>query len=148
MRFLDTNILIYSVSPLAEDARKCAVAVALLQARDLALSVQVLQEFYVQATRPSRPLRLTHDETASFISAWLRFPVQENTVAVFQAGLAAKARFQISFWDAASIEAARAAGCRQVLSEDLNPTQYYDGLVVVNPFASCPPPAHARQIPA
>lgn len=136
MRFVDTNILIYSVSPLPEDARKCAAAVALLQARDLALSVQVLQEFYVQATRPTRPRRLTHEEAASLISAWLRFPVQENTVAVFQAALAAKARFQISYWDAAILEAARAAGCRQVLSEDLNPGQDYDGLVVVNPFAS------------
>jgi len=74
MRFVDTNILIYSVSSLPEDAAKCAVAVALLQARDLALSVRVLQEFYVQATRPTRPQRLTHDEAASFISAWLRFP--------------------------------------------------------------------------
>lgn len=136
MRFVDTNILIYSVSPLPEDARKSTVAVVLLQAQDLALSVQVLQEFYVQATRPIRPQRLAHDEAASLISAWLRFPVQEITVAVFQAALAAKARFQISYWDAAIIEAARAAGCRQILSEDLNPGQDYDGLVVVNPFAS------------
>lgn len=136
MRFVDTNILIYSVSPLPEDARKCAVAVALLQARDLALSVQVLQEFYVQATRPTRGQRLTHDEAASFISAWLRFPVQENTVGVLRAALAARARFQISFWDAAILEAARAAGCREVLSEDLNAGQNYDGLAVVNPFAS------------
>ena len=136
MRFVDTNILIYSVSPLPEDARKCAVAVALLQARDLALSVQVLQEFYVQATRPTRPQRLTHDEATSFISAWLRFPVQENTVAVFQAALAAKARFQISFWDALILAAARAADCREVLSEDLNHGQDYDGLAVINPFAS------------
>jgi len=136
MRFVDTNILIYSVSPLPEDARKCAVAVALLQARDLALSVQVLQEFYVQATRPTRPRRLAHEEAASLISAWLRFPVQENTVGLFQAALAAKARFQISYWDAAIIEAARAAGCRQILSEDLNHGQDYDGLMVVNPFAS------------
>ncbi len=102
--------------------------------RDLALSVQVLQEFYVQATRPTRPQRLTHDEAASFISAWLRFPVQDNTVAVFQAALAARARFQISYWDAAILEAARAAGCDQVLSEDLNPAQDYGGLAVVNPF--------------
>lgn len=135
MRFVDTNILIYSVSPLPEDARKRAVAVALLQERDLVLSIQVLQEFYVQATRPTCPRRLTHDEAAAFISTWLRFPVQENTVAVFQAALATKARFQLSYWDAAILAAARAAGCRQILSEDLNPGQDYDGLTVINPFA-------------
>ncbi|MCZ7638627.1 MAG: PIN domain-containing protein [Verrucomicrobia bacterium] len=111
------------------------MAVALLQARDLVLSIQVLQEFYVQATRPTRPRSLTHDEAASFISTWLRFPVQENTVAVFQAALAAKARYQLSYWDAAILAAARAAGCREVLSEDLNPGQDYDGLTIVNPFA-------------
>ena len=136
MRFIDTNVLIYSVSPSLEDARKCAVAAALLQAPDLALSVQVLQEFYVQATRPTRPQRLSHDEASSLISCWLRFPVQENTVALLHAALAARARFQISFWDAAILEAARAAGCQQVLSEDLNPGQDYDGVVVINPFAS------------
>ena len=136
MRFVDTNILVYSVSPFPEDAKKCAVALALLQSRDLVLSVQVLQEFYVQATRATRPRRLAHDEAVSFIAAWLRFPVQENTVALFRAALDAKARFQISYWDAAILEAARAAGCRQVLSEDLNPSQDYGGLTVINPFAS------------
>ncbi len=136
MRFVDANVLIYSVSPLSEDAAKCAVAAALLQAPDLVLSVQVLQEFYVQAPRPTRPQRLSHDEAASFISCWLRFPVQENTVPLLQAALAAKVRFQISFWDALILEAARASGCRQVLSEDLNHSQDYDGLAVINPFAS------------
>ena len=136
MRFIDTNILIYSVSPLPEDAGKCAVATALLQAQDLVLSVQVLQEFYVQATRPTRPQRLGHDDAVALIACWLRFPVQANTVPVLQSALAAKDRFQISFWDAAIIEAARAAGCRQVLSEDLNPHQDYDGLAVINPFAA------------
>ena len=136
MRFVDTNVLIYSVSPLPEDAKKCAVAVALLQEQDLVLSIQVLQEFYVQATRPTRPQRLSHEEAASFIACWLRFPVQENTLALLHAALAAKRRFQISFWDAAIIEAARIVGCRQVLSEDLSPGQDYDGLVVINPFAS------------
>jgi predicted nucleic acid-binding protein len=136
MRFVDTNVLLYSVSPLAGDADKCAVAVALLQAPDLVISVQVLQEFYVQATRPSRSHALTHDDAVALISCWLRFPVQEMSVAVFQAALSAKQRFQISFWDAAIIEAARAAGCRQVLSEDLNPGQDYGGLTVINPFAT------------
>lgn len=112
------------------------MAAALPQAPDLVLSIQVLQEFYVQVTRPTRPRRLSHAEAVALIACWLRFPVQANTVALFQAALAAKARYQISFWDAAVIEAARAAGCRQVLSEVLNPGQDYDGLVVINPFAS------------
>ena len=148
MPFVDTNVMLYAACPGSHEQIKAQIARQILRRDDLALSVQVLPEFYVQATRPTRTQPLSHKEAIALIHSWLRFSVQENTVAVFQAALAAKARFQISFWDAASIEAARAVGCRQVLSEDLNPTQYYDGLVVVNPFASCPPPAHARQIPA
>ena len=46
----------------------------------------------------------------------------------------ARERFQISYWDAAIIEASRAMGCPQVLSEDLNDGQDYAGVRVVNPF--------------
>jgi predicted nucleic acid-binding protein len=55
LRFLDTNILLYSISTDPTEAAKRAIAIALLEADDVALSVQVLQEFYVQATRPTRP---------------------------------------------------------------------------------------------
>jgi predicted nucleic acid-binding protein len=53
--FLDTNVLLYAISPNPEEAAKRAQADALLRREDGALSVQVLQEFYVQATRASRP---------------------------------------------------------------------------------------------
>ena len=62
MRFLDTNILIYAVNTATEDAGKQGRALELLGTTDLTLSVQVLQEFYVQSTRPSRPGALTHAE--------------------------------------------------------------------------------------
>ena len=52
--FVDTNVLLYSISRDPGERRKQEIAVALLQRDDLALSVQVLQEFYVQATRRSR----------------------------------------------------------------------------------------------
>ena len=54
VRFLDTNILLYSISGEPSERRKRDTAIALLDHDDLALSVQVLQEFYVQATRPTR----------------------------------------------------------------------------------------------
>ena len=57
MRFVDTNILLYAVSTAAEEQPQAAVARALLEADDLALSVQVLQEFYVQATRAGKAER-------------------------------------------------------------------------------------------
>jgi predicted nucleic acid-binding protein len=132
MRFVDTNILIYSVC--FEDTAKSEKACDLLDSGDLALSVQVFQEFYTQVTRPSRSSRLTHAQAIGFIDAWLRFPVQAMTVPLMQAAFSTKERWQISYWDAAIIEAARSAGCAEVLSEDLQSGQSYGGVRVVNPF--------------
>ena len=53
VRFVDTNILIYAASPAPHEADKQNAAQRLLEAGDLALSVQVLQEFYHQATAPT-----------------------------------------------------------------------------------------------
>ena len=134
MRFVDTNVLLYAVSTVPEEAAKSSMALALLDQEDLALSVQVLQEFYVQATRPGKQHRLSHEQAALLIESFLRFPVQETTVALMQAALEAAGRFHISYWDAAIVEAARALGCRTVLSEDLNHGQNCSGVKVLNPF--------------
>ena len=134
MRFADTNVLLYSVSTVPEETAKARMVKALLANRDIALSVQVLQEFYVQATRASRTNRLTHDEAVGFIRTWRRFLTQELSLSVLDDALALKSRFQISYWDAAILAAARAAGCTEVLSEDLNEGQDYGGVIIVNPF--------------
>lgn len=134
MRFVDTNVLLYSLDLEPAQPAKAAIATQILTCADLVLSVQVLQEFYVQATRPSRPDALPHDVAVRLIQKWLRFRIQDNTVAVLQTALALKDRFQTSYWDAAILAAAKAAGCQEVLSEDLNHGQDYDGVIVVNPF--------------
>ena len=60
--------------------------------------------------------------------------MQEITVELLLLAAGTKQRFQISYWDAAVIEAARALGCKTVLSEDLSDRQDYGGITVVNPF--------------
>ena len=82
MRFVDTNVLIYAVSAAPEDGAKRRRSLALLDSPELALSVQVLQEFYVQATRASRPGALTHEEAVLFATALTRYPVQEMTLLI------------------------------------------------------------------
>ena len=136
MRFVDTNVLLYAVSDLQREAVKRRSAVDLLNESDLAVSVQVLQEFYYQATRPNRPAAITHDQALRFIESVCRFPVQEITLEVFHAGLSISHRFGLSYWDGAILAAARIAGCDTVFSEDLSDEQDYDGLRVINPFAS------------
>ena len=135
MRFADTNILLYSASTDAGEQKKAAIALALLEERDLRVSVQVLQEFYVQATRITRSGALTHEQAANLIRSFiLRFPVQEITAEIVESALATAKRFQVSYWDAAIIEAARASGCSIVFSEDLSDGQDYNGIRVLNPF--------------
>lgn len=132
--FIDTNILLYAISPDPAEAEKRALADALLNQDDGALSVQVLQEFYVQATRPSRSARLPHDIAAGLVRAWTRFPVQETTMSVVEAALEIKAAYGFSYWDSAVIAAARALGCRRLYSEDMSHGREVVGVTIVNPF--------------
>lgn len=67
MWFLDTNVLLYSISTAANETAKRARALALLDQDDCALSVQVLQEFYVQATREWRADAIPHVIAAGLI---------------------------------------------------------------------------------
>ena len=134
MQFVDTNVLLYAISRDPDEAPKARRANAILASGDVGLSVQVLQEFYLQSTRATRQDAITHDQAVGLIEAWRRFPVQETTVAVMAAALGTRRRFGISYWDAAIIEASRALGCTVVVSEDLDVQTDYDGVRVENPF--------------
>ena len=135
MRFVDTNVLLYAISRDPQETTKATRANELLSSRDVGLSVQVLQEFYVQATRDSRPDRLPHEQATALIDSFRRFPIQETTVEVMLAATSTRYRFGISYWDAAILEAARTLGCEIVLSEDLSDGQDYGGVRVENPFS-------------
>jgi predicted nucleic acid-binding protein len=133
-RFIDTNVLLYSISRDPSEARKRDIAIALLDADDIALSVQVLQEFYVQATRPTRPDAIAHEFAVGLIRTWLRFQVQEITLPIMIGALEIKATHALSYWDAAIVAAARALGCQQLLSEDMGHGHEIDGVTIHNPF--------------
>ena len=86
-RFIDTNVLLYSISRDPTEAAKRDIAIALLDTENIALSVQVLQEFYVQATRATRPDALAHEIAVGLVRTWLRFKVQEITLPVMISAL-------------------------------------------------------------
>jgi len=135
VRFVDTNVLLYAVSKDPAEARKAGIALAALAGNDVALSVQVLQEFYVQATRPGRTNPLTPQQASALVESWLRFPIQESSVELMRAGHAASVRFRISYWDATVVEAARLMACTVLLTEDLQGGRDFDGVRVENPFS-------------
>src|SRR5438105_4773945 len=103
MRFVDTKVLLYAITPDPGELAKRNRAKELLLSPDLALSAQVLQEFYVQATRASRPDRLSHADAVALIETFLAFEIEDVTPALVFAAAATSERFGISYWDAAII---------------------------------------------
>lgn len=132
-RFLDTNIVLYGYD--LESGRKREIALSLLEEGWLrpgstAISVQVLQEFYVNFIRKGQ----SHADAVQIIQDLALWPVIDNTLERLGHGLAIKERFQLSLWDGMILAAAKASGANELLSEDLNHGQDYDGVTVINPF--------------
>ena len=132
--FLDTNILLYSISCNPAESIKRDRAIALLDDDSGALSIQVLQEFYVQATRVSRADAISHELAAGLIEAWSRFRIQDMTLSVLNMALRIRKTQGFSFWDSAIVAAALTLGCDRVYTEDLTHGQLVDGLAIVDPF--------------
>lgn len=133
--FVDTNVLLYAYDrgrP-AKHVKAVALLKSLWQEESGALSVQVLQEFYVNVTRKlSEPLGPKEAEAVvADFGAWKvyapRFADVIKAIRLSQA-------HQLSFWDAMIVHSARTLGCRVLWSEDLNSGQRFGELEVRNPF--------------
>lgn len=141
--FADTNVLLYAASGRLEDRSKATRAQQLLRENPVAISFQVLQEFYANACSPQE-LNFTPAEAAKWCAVWMQFPIASLDATTFVRTLELAHRFQISNWDAAILAAAAQIGCQLVYSEDLNDGQDYDGVRVENPFrhiATIAPPS-------
>lgn len=132
--FLDTNVLIYAVLDDAPDLHRQAIALDLLDRDDCVLSVQVLNEFVTQSTRPTRDVRLPFDVAMEHVRVWRRFPIQDLTLDVFDNAVSMMKRGKFSWWDALIVAAARAQGCDILYSEDMQDGRIIDRLRIVNPF--------------
>ena len=131
--FVDTNVLLYAASNLPAERMKSTEARRIVKDEDIALSAQVLQEFYWVSTRPNK-LALTHDEAVQFIDTWKMFPVQSISLGIVEDALFLCRKFHLSYWDAAIVAAARHMNCDLLYTEDLANGQDYDGVTAVNPF--------------
>ena len=103
---IDTNVLLYAISTDPAEVEKKQAARELLSGGDWGLSVQVLQEFYVNATRAPRPA-MTHADAEAAIRQLILRPVVENDVALMLEALRTQARYRLSYWDAAVVAAAK-----------------------------------------
>ena len=133
MRFVDTNILVYAVSAQTEDVLKRRRAREVLGEPHLAVSVQVLQEFYVTVVHKI-PAPLSAAEALEWIEQFEAFPCQAIEPSLVKIGVELSQRYRISYWDGAIIAAADALGARTLFSEDLTHDQLCGQVRVVNPF--------------
>jgi predicted nucleic acid-binding protein len=94
----------------------------------------VLQQFYVQTPCATRPDAFAHEIAFGLVRAWLRFKVQEIELPVMMSALEIKGTYHLSYWDAAIVAAARAVGCRELLSEDMSHGREVEGVIINGPF--------------
>jgi predicted nucleic acid-binding protein len=134
--FVDTNVLVYAHD--RSETRKQPVAQALLDAlwrtRNGALSTQVLQEFYVVATRKFDP-PMRRGAAREIVALYGEWPVVQVDVALIQAASLLEERHAFSFWDGLIVEAARRCGATRLLTEDLQAGRRIGGVSIENPFA-------------
>jgi len=135
LEFVDTNVLLYAYDRSAGDlhTRAADLVGTLGGRRQGAVSVQVLQEFYVTATRKiAEPL--SHEAASDRIRALARWPVHAPRADDVLVAARLARDSQLSFWDAMIVRSAGALGCVTLWSQDLNHGQRIAGVVVRNPF--------------
>lgn len=132
-QFLDTNVIVYALDD--AEPRKRDISQALLQDpdNDCIISTQVMIETYSAATRklgiePATATSLVHDLSQLEV-------VPTHSHLVLQA-IETSQSHNISIWDALILEAARAAGCPTLITEDLAHGSSIRGVRIVNPYAT------------
>ena len=137
--FVDTNILVYAHDRVSGNKNNRAKALIenLWSTGCGVISTQVLQEACINLRRKSAN-PLTVKETQSLIEDYMKWEIVVNTPTSVIEALANETRYQISFWDALIVAAAKTASCGFLLTEDLQNGQKLDGVEVVNPFLRGP----------
>ena len=136
-QFVDTNILVYAHDTTAGEKRERSriILEELWESGDGCVSVQVLQEFFVNITRKV-PNRLDIETATSILEALSVWRVHEPGISDVLEAITVHRRTGISFWDAMIVRSASSMGCGVMWSEDLNAGQSYEGVEVRTPFAT------------
>jgi predicted nucleic acid-binding protein len=137
--FVDTNVLVYSRDSSEGQKQKQALAWMehLWRMAAGCLSYQVLQEFYVTVTEkldPGLDANTARGDVRSLL-AWHPLPVEHR---VIEGAWAIQDRYRLSWWDSLIISAAQVADCRFLLTEDLQSSQKFGSVQVINPFLQSP----------
>ena len=131
--FIDTNILVYADD--AFDPRKQQLALDLLvhlrTRQEAVLSTQVLQEYFVTATRQ---LGLEAHVARQRVTQFGRFELIQPTLNMLLAAMDLQQNHSLSFWDALIVQTASAARCSVLYSEDMQAGATIGNVLIINPF--------------
>jgi predicted nucleic acid-binding protein len=131
--FFDTNVLIYADdkgSP-AKQRRAVELVAEHRRAGTGVVSLQVLQEYFVAATRK---LRVDAAVARRKVELLAEFDVAAPELADVLAAIDLHRLHGFSFWDALVLRCAKQSGCTVLLTEDLQDRREVDGVRIVNPF--------------
>jgi len=131
--FLDTNVLVYAFDRSESAKRVAALELLADPDADFVTSAQVLSEFYVTTTRKLDP-PLHHAAALEAIEYLRRLPIVAVDDRLVVAAVDTANAEALSLWDAQIVAAAARAGCREVITEDLNNGQVIAGVEIRNPF--------------
>ena len=133
--FVDTNVLVYAYDRAAGAKRDLArdLLEALWNEGRGVLSTQVLQEFYVNIRRKTRP-PVSQEEARALVADYLVWDPIVNDGATVLEAIDLGHRYQLSLWDALIVVAARKGDASVLYSEDLNHGQTFGSVQVLNPF--------------
>ncbi len=132
--FVDTNILVYAHDRDAGERHQAARALVKKLWTELkppSVSVQVLQEFYVNLMRKSVPEK----EASAAVQDYLNWYIVDNDRNLLTSGIEERLRYKLSLWDGLILAAARRAGANVLWTEDFNTGQDYDGILAVDPLS-------------
>jgi predicted nucleic acid-binding protein len=131
--FLDANILVYAQdAAVPEKQRKSREIIAqLAESGDGVISTQVMQEFFVAATRK---LGVEPLVAKGVLKTFAVFEIVQVSSGLIHEAIDCSILNQLSFWDSLILAAAASAGCSTIFSEDLNSGQTILGLKIQNPF--------------
>jgi predicted nucleic acid-binding protein len=134
--FFDSNVFIYifdSSQPVKRDTARELIDNA-IDADSGCISFQVVQEtLRVITGKLARPA--SEEDAAKFLRhslqpLWRVMP----SATLYQKCLEVQARWKLSFYDSLIVAAALGAGCKRLLSEDMQHGQRIEGMRIENPF--------------
>ena len=131
---IDTNVLAYAENTNGPERKREALDILDRLAPETTLiPVQALAELFNVLVKKARRSRR---EAEQAVLAWGdAFPLIDTSSSVSLAAMMLANDHQLGIWDAVILAAAADAGCRLLLSEDLQEGFTWSGVTVTNPFS-------------